>query len=274
MDAVLQRNDLHAEFEVSDFEDARYQHLKLAVATLSESIERDCRDREIIILEASDPSDRSSALAVQLVHEFEGRAIKTSRVPWDRKTCDFTEKECISLMELETSFLEDLSEADYNAVKNLILVSATLTWVTALDGPAGAVACELVRSLRNDIPSKVFRSLQVRDTSLDSPDMLAFLITQLTTITTPDDEFREDAGVLQVCRAVEDAAMNEDVTQLLVEVKESVEIMALEQVDSPQMLAIRAQGMLDTLCVEQDDVAGTELENDEVEIEVKATGLK
>ena len=274
MDAVLKQNKLQAEFGVSDFEDARYQHLSLAVATTSEITGQSSRDRDIVILEASRPSDRSSALATQLVQELESRAIKTSKISFDRTKCDFKGKECISLMELEASVLEDLSEADFNAVKSIVLDSANLTWVTALDGPAGAVASGMARSIRNEIPGKSFRSLQVQDKSLNKPDELAFLIGQAATTSTPDDEFREDAGVLQVCRVVEDAPMNEDITQLLVEGKENVENMALEQADGPQMLAIRAQGMLDTLCVEDDDIAGTELGNDEVEIDVKATGLK
>ena len=273
MDAVLKRNNLHAEFGISDFEDARYQHLSLAVATTSEPGEQDRQDREIVILEASNPSHRSSALATQLIHELESRAIKTSRMIWHPKTCDLTQKECISLMELEVPFLEDLSEVGFRSVKSIILDSANLTWVTALDGPAGAVASGMARSIRNEIPGKLFRSLQVRDKSLNTPNELAFLVGQVATTATPDDEFREDAGILQVCRVVEDAPMNDEITQLLVEGKENVESMALEQVNGPQMLAIRAQGMLDTLCVEP-DVAGNELEKDEVEIQVKATGLK
>ena len=244
------------------------------MAVHSESIEQDFRDRETVILETLNPSGRASALATKLVQELEGRSIKTSRVPWDRTTYDFKEKECISLLELEASLLEDLNEADFNAVKTLVLDSANLTWVTALDGPAGAVASGMARSIRNEIPGKLFRSLQVQDKSLDTPAELAFLVGQVATTATTDNEFREDAGALQVCRVVEDAPMNEDITQLLVEGKENVENMALEQVQGPQMLAIRAQGMLDTLCVEEDDVAGTELGRDEVEIEVKATGLK
>ena len=274
LDSVLKRNKLHAEFGVSDFEDARYQHLSLAMAINSEANEQSSRDRDIVILEASTPSDRSSALAAQLVRELESRTIRTSRMAWNQTHCDFNDKECISLMELESSFLEDLSEADFHEVKKIVLDSANLTWVTALDGPAGAVASGMARSIRNEIPGKLFRSLQVQQKSLSSPAELAFLIGQAATTTIPDDEFREDAGVLQVCRVVEDVPMNEDITQLLVEGKENVENMALEQTDGPQMLAIRAQGMLDTLCVEDDDVAGTELGNDEVEIEVKATGLK
>lgn len=274
LDAVLKRNKLHAEFGVSDFEDTRYQHLSLAVATNSETLEHDHPNRNVVILEASNPSDRSSALATQLVHELENRTIKTSRMAWDQTTYEISQKECISLLELDAPFLEDLSEADFNKVKSIILDSANLTWVTALDGPAGAVAAGMARSIRNEIPGKQFRSLQVQHKSLDTPEKLAFLVGQVATTANSDDEFRADAGVLQVCRVVEDAPMNEDITQLLVEGKENVENMALEQVNGPQMLAIRAQGMLDTLCVENDDVAGTELGKDEVEIEVKATGLK
>ena len=244
------------------------------MASANEPCEQDRPGREIIILEASNPSDRSSALATQLTQELESRTIKTSRMAWDQRTCDLTQKECISLMELEASFLEDLNEAEFNTVKSIILDSANLTWVTALDGPAGAVASGMARSIRNEIPGKIFRSLQVQDKSLDSPDELAFLVGQVATTAIPDDEFREVGGVLQVCRVVEDSSMNEEITQLLVEGKENVENMALESVDGPQMLAIRAQGMLDTLCVEPDDVVETELANDEVEIGVKATGLK
>ena len=274
MDTILKRIKLHAEFGVSDFEDARYQHLSLAVATNSETAQQSREIREIILLESAKPSARSSALATQLVHELGSRNIKTTRMAWNQTIYDVSQKECISLLELEASFLEDLNEADFSAVKSIILDSSNLTWVTALDGPAGAVASGMARSIRNEIPGKSFRSLQVQDRSLGTPDKLAFLVGQVATTAIPDEEFREDAGVLQVCRVVEDAPMNEDITQLLVEGKENVESMALEQVNGPQMLAIRAQGMLDTLCVEEDDVAGEELGSDEVEIDVKATGLK
>ena len=271
---MLKQNNLHAEFGVSEFENAQYQNLSLVVAKIGKPIEQDHRDQEIVILEASNPSDRSSALATQLIHELQNRTFKTSRMAWDWKACDITEKECISLVELETSFLEDLSEEDFNRVKNVILDSAKLTWITAFDGPAGAVASGMARTIRNEIPGKVFRSLHLQDKSLDSPNELAFLIGELATTVTSDDEFKEDAGILQVCRVVEDAPMNEEITQLLVEGKENVEAMALEQLDGPQMLAIRSPGMLETLCVEEDDVAGYELGQDEIEIQVKATGLK
>ena len=270
--AVLERNNLRAELAVSDFDDARYQHLSLTMA--SEPVTQDHRNREIIILEASNPSERSSALATRLITELESRTIKAGRLSWDRRARDLAQKECISLMELEKPFLEDLSGSDFDAVKSIILESPNLTWVAALDGPAGAIGSGMARSIRNEIPGKLFRALQVQDKSLESPDELAFLIGQVATSTIPDAEFREDSGVLQVCRIVEDEPMNDEISQLLVEGNESVEKMALEQVGGPQMLAIRAQGMLDTLCVEDDDVARNELGKDEVEIEVKATGLK
>ena len=56
--------------------------------------------------------------------------------------------------------------------------------------------------------------------------------------------------------------------------KDKVDLMPLQQVVCPSKLSIRAQGMLDTLCVEMDDTSASDLGDDELEIEVKATGLE
>ncbi|KAL9100557.1 MAG: hypothetical protein Q9163_004079 [Psora crenata] len=270
---ILKGNDFNPKFAASDFEDARYQQLSLVVATAKTAPETELQGQEIIVLEAPNPSQKSCALAAKVVYELNSRAIRTSRITWSKNISNLQGKICVSLMELEESFLKELGEPDFAATKQLILQASSLLWITALDDPEGSLASGMARSIRNEIPGKVFRTLQVGARSLDMPDRLAPLLGTLAVTSTADDEFLEEDGILKVPRVVEDEAMNQEMAHLLAEGKENIELIPLDQVPYPQKLGIRAQGMLDTLCLEADDTAGEELANDEVEIKVRATGL-
>lgn len=274
LETLLKRHDFAPDFIAADFEDARYQQLSVIIATANKSPESKAQDHEITILEASNPSHSSQNLAGRLAFELEANSIKTRRLIWNANSLDLEGKSCISLIELETSILQRLGEGDFTAIKQIILRSSSLLWITALNNPAEGLASGMARSIRNEVPGIQFRTLSVPSKSLDSPDQLAPLIGKLATTSTSDDEFLEKDGVLEISRVVEDAHMNEEWSRRLTEGKEKIEFVPLEQVGSPQKLAIRAQGMLDTLCLEADEETTSDLEKDEVEIEVKATGLK
>ena len=131
----------------------------------------------------------------------------------------------------------------------------------------------MARSIRNETSGKRFRTLSIKEKSMGSPERVAPLLTRLIASSTPDSEFVENDGVLQICRVVEDVSMNEEMARMMTEVRERIESIPFEQVQGPQKLAIKAQGMLDSICLEPDDIQG-QIEDDEVVIEVRATCLK
>lgn len=196
------------------------------------------------------------------------------RVRWRTDLEDLNDKECICLMELEKPLLEDIGDEDFAKIQKLVSSPLRLLWVTSLDTPAGALAVGMARSIRNEIAGKQFRTVSIQDKSTGTLENLTQLLVQLAITPTIDSEFLEEDGVLKTCRLIEDASLDEIVSQTRAEGKDRIESVPLEKAIGPQKLAIQNQGMLDSICLEADDLAAMALGDDEVEIEVKATGLK
>jgi hypothetical protein len=108
--------------------------------------------------------------------------------------------------------------------------------------------------------------------SLEVPDRLASHIVKLTISQCADSEFVEKEGALHVSRALQDGAFNEELSAYLHGGK--VELMPLGKCHGPQKIHIGSPGMLDSLQFEADDLAWSSLQPGQVEIEVKATGIK
>ena len=278
MDIETWKAHLEGKFEVgfiaSDFNDCRYQQVDLIISTPIENQKRKVDNDEVVILEAPVTSPKSQAFSSQLGSELERHSIIANRVKWNRNLYSLKGKRCISLLELETPILPSLSAKDFTAMKTLVLQSSSLLWVSSATDPAGNLAPGMARSIRNEMPDMELCTLQVQSESLDSPESLISAITRLATVFVEDDEFLEEDGILKVSRVVEDTMMNQLISASKPTDKGGVETMSLKQANGPRKLAIQNQGMLDTLCYELDDVASCHLADDEVEIKVKATGLK
>lgn len=274
LEAVLKQNNLTPMFVTADIKDGLYQQLGVTVATANGAPKTKQNDKEIVLLEALDPSQASQNLAAQIQVELGKNNVKARRVPWSTSISFLKAEDCISLLELETPMLLDVNNEDFLKLQQLILGSSNLLWINALDNPAAALAPGMARSIRNEIPGKRFRNLAVQTESLLSPHMLAPLIERLMLTGTSDDEFVEENGKLKICRVTEDTLMNGEMSRWLGHGRNSIDHISLESVNDPQKLAIQARGMLDTLCLEADHVFDCQIAHDEVEIEVKATGLK
>ena len=246
----------------------------MIVATPNITVANGVQHHEVVILEAPESTHTANAVAVQLALELESHSFKPRRLRWGTKLDDLNNKECVSLLELETSFLENIGEKDFGRIKELLTSPSKVLWVTSCQSPAGALSVGMGRSIRNEMPGKQFRTVSVQENSLETPEKLAQMLLQLTIASTRDSEFLADDGVLKICRVVEDAALDDEVSAFGAEGKDRIESMPLEEAAGPQKLALQSQGLLDSMCLETDPLAATVLESDEVEIEVKATGLK
>ena len=269
---LLNRNGLSSEFTIPDLKDQHYHQLGVTVA--KSDISPETCDQEITILERSIPSSRSDALASQLLFYLRANGYRVKRANWGTSIPSSSIRYCISLLELEAPFLLDLVEKDYLIFQELILHCSNLVWITALDDPAAALATGMFRSIRNETSGKRFRTLSLQAKSLNSTDRLVSLVGKIVMAPASDDEIREVNGVPEICRFKEDSSMNEDMSRLLAEGKESIELIPLGKADGPQKLSIRTQGMLDSLCLESDEISTAEIGDDELEIDVRATGMK
>ena len=232
------------------------------------------RPMEIMIIEARCPSEACQEFCMKLTQELESNQIRVNRCGWGPDIKNLAGKHCVSVVDLDECILTDIAEEDFDALKHLVLQSSSLMWISKASDPAGHLSTGMMRSIRNEIPGKTLRALKISDDTLDSTDRKAVLTGKLLMTSTVDSEFVEEEGVLKVCRIVEDESMNNEMSQLIAQQQEIREELPLKDAQGPQKLAIKAQGMLDTLYLEPDDEADRPIEGDEVEIQVRVTGMK
>lgn len=228
--------------------------------------------KALTIIEPRDPTRISAALGSRIALELDESGYRCTLQRWgDELKCDAGD-EFIVLGELDNAILPTLTTGDFDYMKNLISKASSILWVTSSGNPTAAMASGLARSVRNESAALRFRTLQAMPKSLEVPDRLATHIVKLTTFATSDDEYLEQDGILKVSRAFQNGPLNEELSAYLHGGK--VELMPLGKAQGPQKLHVAVPGMLDSLQFESDGLAATGLESGEVEIEVKATGIK
>lgn len=260
-------------FSITASEDSRHEQLSVSVSSLNVKPEvNGVSSHEVAILEASNPSDAAIAVANQLAAELEQSSFKPKRLRWGSNFEDFSGKDCVSLVELDTPLLESIAKEDFLGLQQIVGHASDLLWVTSSGSPGTALSTGMARSIRNEIPSKCFRTLSIQKQSIQSPERVAPLILKLIASSTPEFEFLEKDGILHKCRVVEDGFMSEEMARMRAEERERMESIPLDQAQGPHKLAVKSQGMLDSLCLEPDD-AQEQIGDDEVVMDVKATGL-
>lgn len=231
-----------------------------------------------VIVEPPSPSSAIKAFSSSLQKALEKASHISVATAWSDLSVqgDGSEgKSFISLVELETPLLDNLSEADFNKVKQLISSSERLLWVTGGDSPSMAVVDGLSRTARNENASLKFQVLHLSslNTALQYGPSLA---TRLATSDTKDDEFRECGGLPTVSRFFNSVAGNEAVRYCL---EDSVRVQPLKEnndSDKPEALrlTIGKPGLLDSLAFIHDERFDAPLGEMEIELDVKATGVK
>ena len=272
--SLLEKINLDAKLLFNDSEQPKSQRFGLIVAANKPLPNGVNAGDEIVLVEASKPSKSATALTSQIASVLEKYSFKTSRFTWGNDVSTLKDKTCVLLAELETSLLFDLSKQHFESMKQLVLEAKSLLWVSALDGPEGSIVTGMARSARNEIPGMVFRTLQMDSKSLSSPEVYAPLVAKLVEHVSADQEFKIEDGVIKTGRLEEAVALNEEIGRLLPQTSQKIDMMPLGQAPGPQKLAIRNPGMLDTVCFDKDDLPNTPLGDDQVEINVKASGIK
>ncbi|KIA76017.1 polyketide synthase [Aspergillus ustus] len=225
---------------------------------------------EVVILEAANPSAVSQAIAAEIIEQFQAASISTSRTTLADSLATLKGKRCISLLEVESSILEDLSQANFDALKEILLSTANLLWFVGFEGPAATLITGLARSIRNEIAGLEVCTLLAAVSSFQSQGALASTIVKVATSRTRDNEIQAENGILQVSRLVEDEPLSSAIAGL--QRGEKV-LTPLSQTVRPQKLVIQNPGLLDSLCFELDESLEKDLGEDEVEIEVRASGV-
>ena len=274
LESQLARNGFKAPTTFRDSQDPQLQQICLLAASIESGADVSESGQEIVLLEAANPSDSARAVSTQLINRLNELSYKTTSYVWGSDVSVLKNKSCIALPELDRSLLSALSEQDFTSLKQLILEAASTLWLVGLDEPSRGMISGVARVVRNEVPGLSFRTLHTNSISLKSPEKLGELIIRAFMSKASDDEFMIKDGILSVSRIEEDTPLNEQIARLLPHADKSIDRMPLGQAPGPYKLCIQTPGMLDSLCFEPDDLPQTDLEPDEIEIQVKATALK
>ena len=261
-------------------EQIQSQHLNLLIAektevSLANGSTEASGQEQVMLIQLANPSEAAQTVASNLTSILERSGYTATSAIWGSyEMSQMSGKSCISLVELEKSLFRDLSESDFVILQQLLLGATRILWVVGFDDPSAAMVDGLGRTVRNEMSGLSFCAFHVEEHYSSLPASLGAYIGRIFRSATEDDEFLLRNQLLHVSRIEKDEALDEQINNILPSAQERISSMPLGQVPYPTKLCIRNPGMLDSLCLEPDDLHSTELEDECIEIKVKATALK
>jgi acyl transferase domain-containing protein len=214
----------------------------------------------------------TAVAAIRTALEDDGYEIET--FSWGSNVHALAGKICISLLEVQDSILQVLTKDDFENIKELILASKSVFWVTAFDDPSSSMIDGLARVVRNETPGLSLRTFHAGGSLLRSSARLASLVNTAFQSTTEEDEIIVKDNLLQVSRIEENTSLNDKINDLLPMAAPTITHLPLKDAKFGLKMCIQTPGMLDSICMEIDELAETELEPNYVEIQVKASSVK
>lgn len=188
----------------------------------------------------------------------------------------------ISLLELDSSFFEQIDEDRWSAFKSLVSSTASILWVTQADSTSNKIAelgvvTGLGRAIRSENMESQFIHLALEPSGSGYHVVEQVLRVHRTLLNTPpemlpDHEFQEKNGRLCIGRLVEAGTLNQDLHKKLDVLKAVPTPFGIDPKRRLE-LVIETPGLLDTLQFRDDPLHDKPLGPTDVEIEVKASGV-
>jgi zearalenone synthase (highly reducing iterative type I polyketide synthase) len=218
-------------------------------------------------------TDHIQAVIGGLVTVLESQGQEVELVSLNTETSNLAGKVCISLLELQESVLENLTPTNFSFVQHLMLQSASLMWITGLNGPSSRIVDGLARVVRNENPGLQFRTFHAGYAAV-APLDLAHLISKAFLSKSEDDEYIVKDGIIHVGRIQEDEAINLQLNSLLPGAAKGITKIALKEAPHALKLTVQSPGMLDSFCMEIDEGAAASLGSTSVEVAVQVSSIK
>lgn len=266
-------------FKINTFENVEGQQLALLLGSKSADLPNGHASPqhhdEVVIIHGNSPSQAAERLSHQLLKSLDDRGHAAISVPWDDNIQSWTGKPCISLLEVDRAIMDGPTETDFERIKQLMLETTKTLWVSGHGDPSSAIVTGLARTVRNEEPGLAFHTLQFDLASSQDLSTTAELILRAFIDGGGDNEFMIDNGVIHVSRVLEDDAANDQLHLLDPAHSKTLSTAAIGQSTQPLKLSIQNAGMLSSLCFDKDaSITSTILEEDEVEIVVKASSIR
>lgn len=160
-----------------------------------------------MIIEPASFSSSSTEVSAQLSLQLAAHGLYVETVCWSTDVADMRGKTLISLMELDSPFLQDLCMEDFAALQMLMLHSKRVLWVAMGEDPAMQAAVGYLRVLQNENVDLDLRYLLLKNDGRctdRSPEKIAQTVAAMANSSTTDREYMEFEGCIQINRWVDD----------------------------------------------------------------------
>ena len=196
---------------------------------------------------------------------------------------DLSNTACIVMTEAIQPLLTDISFASFNAVKHVILSSAGCTWLTrggviSSEVPASNLMTGFARTIRAENSGLALTTVDLDpNTDLSSRSVAESIARICVTghndknLDRPDWEYAIRDGRLLVPRLALEPGTNEVIATQ--NSRPVPEMSSFKQEDRALTLQVGIPGMLDTLQFVEDEQYSKPLAADDVEVQIKASGL-
>ncbi|MCJ1283861.1 hypothetical protein MMC26_003192 [Xylographa opegraphella] len=280
---VLLRNQFSGiDVVMHDCEDEAARLISVLISTGSDTTPKPTTALQIVVIIAEN-SPLQLTIAQGLKASLEAHRLSHCNVLplGDLDSFSLQDTTCISLLEVESSFLDTLSENSYSKLQRITSLSQLLIWVTnggahdTADPKAGMVT-GLARTLQSENSRLNFITLALENTQDVSGaiDKISTILESTQRIASGpiETEIEEQGGTLCIPRIVEACDINHHVFSKTV-LQEAERRTFGQEPERPLSLSIRSPGSLDSLEFIDDTDYLHPLGPDEIEIKVRASGL-
>ncbi|KAL4890688.1 hypothetical protein BDV59DRAFT_209620 [Aspergillus ambiguus] len=234
-----------------------------------------CVPDEIVVVGPSKPSSMFHSLKKRLeAHEVE--AVHTTLC--GTENIDIAGKNCIIISDLERPILFDITAKNFLLLKRLLLESQSTTWVTSgatieCSNPKAALVTGLVRTIRQEHPEILLTTLDLDPTQSDNDRNVSFVIHILRRHAAGDidHEFAVRDDYLLIPRIQLERRLNH--YSSILRDGPTPQPSPLKQHDRNLALRLGIPGLFDSIYFDENPSMHEPLRKDDIEIEVKASGL-
>ncbi|KAF1940979.1 hypothetical protein EJ02DRAFT_512715 [Clathrospora elynae] len=226
-------------------------------------------------------TEASNKLAHSMQKIFASAGHEISIAQWNGITKAHVEgKYCLCLAEWEDAILANLTDDNWDRLREVVLSSEGTLWITgggALDTPypMKSLMVGLARAIRNEDAGVRLACLD-----LEAPSTIDFEEASQITLKIARAHIRGDGTEAEFAARREmvylprvERTLEVDASLRKYEAKGDPEMVSFKSCGRPLKLTIKTPGLLDTFQWEEDETYHTPLPEDWIEIEVKAVGL-
>lgn len=221
-------------------------------------------------------ANQQSRLATQLQTSLQQRIGITAEIR-QLDNLNPSRKAYIVIVEIEQPLLLHMTPNVFDAVQRLVSAASSIVWgcfsgLLEYGNPASSLVTGLARTIRSETAMPfVTVDFDSNDSQLVAEKLCDILDATVIAKNTSDAEFRYRQGQFRTPRADLDVEMNKYIHK---QTNSAVrELQLFHQDDRALRLEIESAGALDTLYFEDDYIVHTPLQDHEIEVQIKATGM-